>query len=181
MISCNLLDNETSSFLWETNINLGNALGRQGGTPCSSWCRCCHSAHVLPVRRQGGGGGSSKVETSGFCSLCLLPPSSYFPPLTPRKLFEETVLMLPYGTNIEFLKRIPRGTCGLVQIQQKDIPGGPSARGLGYIDISSVSYWVYPETELSQYNPVRKQMGHPVAIAGRSFPNHQRTISRRKI
>ena len=34
--------------------------------------------------------------------------------------------------------------------------------GLGYVDINSVSFRGYPETMLSQHNPVREQMGHPV-------------------
>ena len=38
------------------------------------------------------------------------------------------------------------------------LQGDPSARRLGYVDISFGGYLV---TELSQNNPVRKQMGHP--------------------
>ena len=44
------------------------------------------------------------------------------------------------------------------------VQGGPSARGLGYVDINSVSFSGYLETELSQQNTFRKQMGHPVHI-----------------
>ena len=42
------------------------------------------------------------------------------------------------------------------------LQGDPSARGLGYVDIKSVSFGGYLETKLIQHNPVRKQMGHPV-------------------
>ena len=34
--------------------------------------------------------------------------------------------------------------------------GDPFARRLGYIDINSISFGGYPETELSQHNPVRE-------------------------
>ena len=43
-----------------------------------------------------------------------------------------------------------------------ELQGGPSACGLGYVDINSVSFEGSPEMELSQHNPVREQMGHPV-------------------
>ena len=42
------------------------------------------------------------------------------------------------------------------------LEGDPSAHGLGYVDIKSVSFGGYLETKLSQHTPVRKQMGHPV-------------------
>lgn len=45
---------------------------------------------------------------------------------------------------------------------KREIQGGPSARRLGYVDINSVSFGGYPEMQLSQHNPVREQIGHPV-------------------
>ena len=41
-----------------------------------------------------------------------------------------------------------RGKGEVVDPQAEDIQGDPSARGLGYVDISSVSYQGHPETEL---------------------------------
>ena len=42
------------------------------------------------------------------------------------------------------------------------VQGDSGGLGLGYVDINSVSFGGYPETELSQHNPVCEQMGHPV-------------------
>ena len=39
-----------------------------------------------------------------------------------------------------------------------------SACGLGYVDVNFVSFRGYTETELSQHNPFREQMGHPVEM-----------------
>ena len=39
------------------------------------------------------------------------------------------------------------------------IQGDSGGLGLGYVDINSVSFGGYPETELSQHNPVREQAG----------------------
>ena len=44
----------------------------------------------------------------------------------------------------------------------KLLQGDPSAHGLGYVDINTVSFGGYPETELSHHNPVPKLIGHPV-------------------
>ena len=62
------------------------------------------------------------------------------------------------GRNMAYSSRrtkSPRAFIGRLQ-------GDPSVRGLGYVDIKSVSFGGYLETELSQHNPARKQMGHPV-------------------
>ena len=45
---------------------------------------------------------------------------------------------------------------------QFQLQGDSGGLGLGYVDINSVSLGGYPETELSQHNPVREQMGHPI-------------------
>ena len=42
------------------------------------------------------------------------------------------------------------------------IQGDSGGLGLGYVDINSVSFRGYPETELSQHNPVRDHQNHPV-------------------
>ena len=42
------------------------------------------------------------------------------------------------------------------------VQGESGGLGLGYVDINSVSFGGYPETELSQQNQVREEMGHPV-------------------
>ena len=56
------------------------------------------------------------------------------------------------------------------------VQGDPSAHGLGYVEINSFSLGVYPETELSQHNPVREQMGHPLSIEHSvQHGNHRKT------
>ena len=42
------------------------------------------------------------------------------------------------------------------------VQGESGGLGLGYVDINSVSFGGYPETELSQHNPVRDHQTHPV-------------------
>ena len=42
------------------------------------------------------------------------------------------------------------------------VQGDSGGLGLGYVDINSVSFRGYPETELSQHNPVRDHQTHPV-------------------
>ena len=42
------------------------------------------------------------------------------------------------------------------------LQGDSGGLGLGYVDINSVSFGGYPETELSQHNPVRDHQNHPV-------------------
>ena len=42
------------------------------------------------------------------------------------------------------------------------VQGDSGGLGLGYVDINSVSFGGYPETELSQHNPVRDHQNHPV-------------------
>ena len=42
------------------------------------------------------------------------------------------------------------------------VQGESGGLGLGYVDINSVSFGGYPETELSQHNPVRDHQNHPV-------------------
>ena len=59
------------------------------------------------------------------------------------------------------------------------LQGDPSACGLGYVDINSVSFGSYPVTELSQHNPLGEQMGHPVyclrsSDIGKKFANRFR-------
>ena len=44
------------------------------------------------------------------------------------------------------------------------VQGDSGALGLGYVDINSVSFGGYPETELSQHNPVRDHQNHPIVI-----------------
>ena len=44
------------------------------------------------------------------------------------------------------------------------IQGDPSARGLGYVDISSVSYRVILRWNWCQHNLVCEQIGHPVQL-----------------
>ena len=63
--------------------------------------------------------------------------------------------MIIHGIYLTFLQKVAR---------QKHIQGDPSARGLGYVDINSISLGGYPEAELSQHNPVREQMCHPVIL-----------------
>ena len=45
------------------------------------------------------------------------------------------------------------------------LQGDSGGLGLGYVDISSVSFRGYPETELSQHNPVRDHQNHPVHLS----------------
>ena len=42
-----------------------------------------------------------------------------------------------------------------------ELQGGPSARGLGYVDISSVSYQGYPGTKLMSTKPSPRADGSP--------------------
>ena len=42
------------------------------------------------------------------------------------------------------------------------VQGDSGGLGLGYVDINSVSFGDYPQTELSQHNPVRDHQTHPV-------------------
>ena len=42
------------------------------------------------------------------------------------------------------------------------LQGDSGGLGLGYVDINSISFGGYPETELSQHNPVRDHQNHPV-------------------
>ena len=42
------------------------------------------------------------------------------------------------------------------------VQGESGGLGLGYVDINSISFRGYPETELSQHNPVRDHQTHPV-------------------
>ena len=42
------------------------------------------------------------------------------------------------------------------------VQGDSGGLGLGYVDINSVSFRGYPETELSQHTPVRDHQTHPV-------------------
>ena len=42
------------------------------------------------------------------------------------------------------------------------VQGESGGLGLGYVDINSVSFGGYPETELSQHNPFRDHQTHPV-------------------
>ena len=42
------------------------------------------------------------------------------------------------------------------------VQGESGGLGLGYVDINSVSFGGYPETELSQHNPVQDHQNHPV-------------------
>ena len=51
------------------------------------------------------------------------------------------------------------------------VQGGPSALGKKYVDINYVSFGGHPETDLSQHNPVREQMDHPVDYHGSHRPN----------
>ena len=44
------------------------------------------------------------------------------------------------------------------------LQGDSGGLGLGYVDINSVSFGGYPETELSQHNPVRDHQNHPVVL-----------------
>ena len=45
---------------------------------------------------------------------------------------------------------------------RRALQGDSGGLGLGYVDINSVSFGGYPETELSQHNPVRDHQKHPV-------------------
>ena len=54
--------------------------------------------------------------------------------------------------------------CRFNFLAQVQVQGDSGGLGLGYVDINSVSLGGYPETELSQHNPVLKQMGHPVLM-----------------
>ena len=58
---------------------------------------------------------------------------------------------------------LKNGKSGTKEILEA-LEGDPSACGLGYVDINSVSFGGYPETELSQHNQVRDQQTHPVVL-----------------
>lgn len=45
------------------------------------------------------------------------------------------------------------------------LQGDSGGLGLGYININSISFRGYPETELSQHNPIRDHQNHPVENA----------------
>ena len=47
-------------------------------------------------------------------------------------------------------------------VESASVQGESGGLGLGYVDINSVSFGGYPETELSQHNPVRDHQTHPV-------------------
>ena len=49
-----------------------------------------------------------------------------------------------------------------IQLIVLHLQGDSGGLGLGYVDINSVSFGGYPETELSQHNPVRDHQNHPV-------------------
>ena len=57
------------------------------------------------------------------------------------------------------------------KVSRKSVQGGPSALGKKYVDINYVSFGGHPETDLSQHNPVREQMDHPVDYHGSHRPN----------
>ena len=65
------------------------------------------------------------------------------------------------GRSCKWPRRPTVGDLKLSKRIFRHIQGDPSARGLGYVDINSVSFGGYPETDLSQHNPVHEQMGHP--------------------
>ena len=57
------------------------------------------------------------------------------------------------------------------KVSRNIVQGDPSARGLGCVNINYVSFGGHPETDLSQHNPVREQMDHPVDYHGSHRPN----------
>ena len=55
--------------------------------------------------------------------------------------------------------------CRFNFLAQVQVQGDSGGLGLGYVDINSVSFGGYPETELSQHNPVRDHQNHPVKVS----------------
>ena len=51
-----------------------------------------------------------------------------------------------------------------MELRECSVQGESGGLGLGYVDINSVSFGGYPETELSQHNPVRDHQTHPVVV-----------------
>ena len=57
--------------------------------------------------------------------------------------------------------RLETYLCNLL-VDSRLLQGESGGLGLGYVDINSVSFGGYPDTELSQHNPVRDHQNHPV-------------------
>ena len=53
---------------------------------------------------------------------------------------------------------------GMLRLSIISVQGESGGLRLGYVDINSVSFGGYPETELSQHNPVRDHQTHPVHV-----------------